>query len=40
VTRIRQHFTFVAVFIAYAKFHRLAYAAHIARGVAYRNLPF
>lgn len=40
MTRLRQHITFVAVFIAYAKIHRLAYAAHIARGIAYRGLDF
>lgn len=40
MSRIRQHFTFIAVFVAYAKFHRLAYAARIAHGIAYRGLPF
>ena len=36
----RKHITFMAVFIAYAKFHKLAYAARIARGIAYRGLEF
>ena len=38
--RIRQLATFVAVFAAYFKFHRAAYAFRIARGVAYRGIPF
>lgn len=37
---MRKHLIFLAVFITYAKFHRLAYAARIARGIAYRGLPF
>lgn len=37
---MRKHFTFLAVFFAYAKFHRLAYAARIAHGIAYRGIPF
>lgn len=37
---MRKHFTFLAVFFAYWRFHKIAYAVHIARGVAYRGLPF
>lgn len=40
MSRLRQHIEFVAVFIAYAKFHKIAYAARIARGIAYRGIPF
>ena len=40
MSTIRRHLTFIAVFFAYSKFHRLAYAARIAHGIAYRGLPF
>jgi hypothetical protein len=37
---MRKHFEFIAVFFLYWKAHRAAYAFRIARGIAYRNLPF
>lgn len=37
---MRKLFTFATVFIAYARFHRLAYAARIAYGIAFKSIPF
>jgi hypothetical protein len=37
---MRKPFTFIAVFIAYARFHRLSYAARIAYGIAFKGIPF
>jgi hypothetical protein len=40
MNRIRQHLEFVAVFLLYWKAHRATYAFRIARGIAYRQIPF
>jgi hypothetical protein len=37
---MRKHIEFLAVFLLYWKAHRFAYALRIARGIAYRRLPF
>lgn len=37
---MRKHFTFIAVFFLYWKAHRAGYALRIARGIAYRGIPF
>lgn len=37
---MKKHLTFLAVFFLYWKAHRFAYAMRIARGIAYRGLPF
>jgi hypothetical protein len=37
---MRKHLTFITVFFLYWKAHRIAYAARVAHGIAYRGLPF
>jgi len=37
---MRKHLEFIAVFFLYWKAHRAVYAFRVARGIAYRGLPF